>query len=333
MTASNQLAPTGSINNIGVDYITPKTVAGEITIAAVKDGSSAYASFDGANAKIKTNTIGEYTAASGVTIDSTLIKDGGVRLLNNIFLTARNATNTADVDLLKLDGSNQAVFAAAGNNAAMRTSLGLGSLAVLSTINDSNWSGTALTVANGGTGAATLTGYVKGAGTSALTGVATIPVADGGTGANTLTGYVKGSGTSAFTASATVPVGDISGTLAVASGGTGNTSYSASSPITYTTVGGARFVSASDINITNINFSGLFTATGGTTRVDQSAITSSNFYLSSRPNYTVSNPSALRDIDVNAPRSNLAEVQSTLGYVLRVLGTVIDDLVAAGLYQ
>jgi WD40 repeat protein len=51
--------------------------------------------------------------------------------------------------------------------------------------------------------------------------VTNVPVANGGTGASTLTGYVKGSGTSAFTASATIPVGDLTGTLPVASGGTG----------------------------------------------------------------------------------------------------------------
>jgi hypothetical protein len=42
-----------------------------------------------------------------------------------------------------------------------------------------------------------------------LTG--TIPVANGGTGASTLTGYVVGNGTSAFTASSTIPSGDITG--------------------------------------------------------------------------------------------------------------------------
>ena len=42
-----------------------------------------------------------------------------------------------------------------------------------------------------------------------LTG--TVGVANGGTGATTLTGYVKGSGTSAFTASSTIPNSDITG--------------------------------------------------------------------------------------------------------------------------
>lgn len=57
-----------------------------------------------------------------------------------------------------------------------------------------------LTVAKGGTGATTLTGYVKGNGTSAFTAQAVpIPVADGGTGATTLTlnGVLYGNGTSA----------------------------------------------------------------------------------------------------------------------------------------
>lgn len=46
-------------------------------------------------------------------------------------------------------------------------------------------------------------------GTSDITG--TLPVANGGTGAFTLTGYVKGAGTDAMTASATIPNTDITG--------------------------------------------------------------------------------------------------------------------------
>jgi hypothetical protein len=78
------------------------------------------------------------------------------------------------------------------------------------------------TVATGGTGAATLTGYVKGTGTTPMTAAATIPVADiagtltvaqGGTGAATLSSgqYLKGNGTSAITSTATIPYNDISG--------------------------------------------------------------------------------------------------------------------------
>jgi hypothetical protein len=76
------------------------------------------------------------------------------------------------------------------------------------------------TVATGGTGASTLTGVVKGNGTSAFTAgtvslttevAGTLPVASGGTGATTLTGYVKGNGTSAMTAAATVPYADLAG--------------------------------------------------------------------------------------------------------------------------
>jgi hypothetical protein len=53
-----------------------------------------------------------------------------------------------------------------------------------------------------------------------ITGITDLAVADGGTGASTLTGYVKGNGTSAFTASSTIPSTDISGlgTLATQSG-------------------------------------------------------------------------------------------------------------------
>lgn len=67
-----------------------------------------------------------------------------------------------------------------------------------------------LTVANGGTGAGTLTGILKGNGTSAVTAAAQLAVADGGTGAGTLTGLLLGNGTSAFT-TVTAPSGTVVG--------------------------------------------------------------------------------------------------------------------------
>jgi hypothetical protein len=48
-----------------------------------------------------------------------------------------------------------------------------------------------------------------------------VAVTNGGTGASTLTGYLKGSGTSVMTASAGIPVDDLTGTLPITAGGTG----------------------------------------------------------------------------------------------------------------
>lgn len=112
---------------------------------------------------------------------------------------------------------------------------------IIPPVNLSAASGT-LSVSNGGTGVTTMTGYVKGSGTSALTASATIPTSDlsgtiptssltgtlpvakGGTGATTLSGYIKGNGTSSMTALTAIPTSDLTGTLGAANGGTGITS-------------------------------------------------------------------------------------------------------------
>ena len=56
--------------------------------------------------------------------------------------------------------------------------VGQNSITTLGTIATGTWNATTIAVPNGGTGATTLTGYVKGAGTTAMTASATIPVAD-----------------------------------------------------------------------------------------------------------------------------------------------------------
>lgn len=66
-----------------------------------------------------------------------------------------------------------------------------------------------------------------------ITGITDLAVADGGTGASTLTGYVKGSGTAALTASATIPNTDITGL------GTMSTQNASAVAITGGTINGA----------------------------------------------------------------------------------------------
>ena len=79
-------------------------------------------------------------------------------------------------------------------------------------------------VANGGTGAATLTGYVKGNGTSAMTASATVPSSDI-TGLGTMS--TQNANAVAITggtiSGVTLPASNITGTLGVANGGTGAT--------------------------------------------------------------------------------------------------------------
>jgi hypothetical protein len=68
------------------------------------------------------------------------------------------------------------------------------------------------------TGSLTLGGTLSGVSlTTQVSG--TLPVSNGGSGATTLTGYVKGNGASAFTAAASVPAADVSGLATVATSG------------------------------------------------------------------------------------------------------------------
>ena len=116
-----------------------------------------------------------------------------------------------------------------------------------------------------------------------LTG--TIPVANGGTGASTLTGYVKGNGTSAFTASSTIPTTDLSGTVTNA--------QLANSAITIngtsTSLGGSINVGT----VTNVTGTSPVVSSGGATPAISMPVASgsANGYLSSTDWTTFNNKS------------------------------------------
>ncbi|MBV5347843.1 hypothetical protein JZU46_06490, partial [bacterium] len=98
-----------------------------------------------------------------------------------------------------------ATSATTATTATTATNLAAGSLG---TIPYQSASGTTAQLAAG------TSGYLlKSNGAAAPSWLATVPVANGGTGATTLTGYVKGTGTTAMTASATIPAADISGNI------------------------------------------------------------------------------------------------------------------------
>lgn len=170
-------------------------------------------------------TAGTYGSASQVPVFITNASGQVTSATNTSIAIAGNQITSGTIDTARISGSYTGIT-------------GVGTLTA------GTWNASTIGVAYGGTGAATLTGYVKGTGTAALTASATIPSTDisglgtmstqnannvaitggtiatltspiavgsGGTGASTLTGYVKGAGTTALTASSTIPSGDISG--------------------------------------------------------------------------------------------------------------------------
>ena len=106
----------------------------------------------------------------------------------------------------------------------------------------------------------------------------TLPVANGGSGASSLTGYVSGNGTSAFTASATIPVTDLTGTLPISKGGTGSTSTTYCSLTTNVT--GALPVANGGTNLTSYTTGDLVYASGTGTLAKLADVATGNALIS-----------------------------------------------------
>lgn len=132
---------------------------------------------------------------------------------------------------------------------------------------------------------------------SIITG--TLGVDHGGTGATTLTGYVKGSGTSAMTASATIPTTDLSGTvtnaqLANSAITINGTSTSLGGSISVGTVTSVNLTASTGISVSGGPITGSGSITVTNTAPDQTVAISSGTGISvsgTYPNFTVTNTS------------------------------------------
>ena len=202
--------------------------------------------------------------------------------------TSAGAGLVANGNAFDVVGTSDRITVNADSIDIASTYVGQTSITTLGTVSSGTWNGTTVDVAHGGTGATTLTGYVKGSGTTGLTASSTIPGSDisgditgnaanvngtvtvghGGTGATTLAsgGYLKGNGTSAITSQSGVPAADITGALAVAHGGTGATDASTAltnlgaSPV----AGSSSIVTVGTITSGTWNGTDIAVADGGT---------------------------------------------------------------------
>jgi hypothetical protein len=135
--------------------------------------------------------------------------------------------------------------------------------------------------------------------TSATWNGNTVSVNRGGTGATTLTGYVKGSGTSALTASSTIPTTDLSGTitnaqLANSAITINGTSTSLGGSVSVGTVTSVAATAGTGISVTGspITSSGTLTITN--TAPDQTVVLTAGTGISTSgtyPNFTITNTS------------------------------------------
>jgi collagen type VII alpha len=239
--AAGTAGATGATGSVGTTGSAGATGAIGLTGAQSSAGASPF-TLDGSNAVFTTGSVGfgidppDPTAVLDLTSTAKGLLAPRMTAVQRLAIaTPANGLIVFDTDAKKLevyDAVGTAWNTIGSGNGTVTSVSGTSPISVATgTTTPSITLGT-VPVANGGTGSTTLTGYVLGAGTSALTASSTIPgtaisgnitgnaanvsgtvaVGNGGTGATTLTGYLVGTGTNAITTTSTIPI---------ANGGTG----------------------------------------------------------------------------------------------------------------
>lgn len=207
---------TGSIasQNSNSVSITGGSITG-ITDLAVADGGTGASTLTG---YVKGNGTSAFTASS--TIPSTDISGlGTLATQSGTFSGTSSGTNTGDQNIFQTiavagqsnvvaDTTTDTLTLVAGSGITLTTNATSDSITIAAT-SGGGGTVTSVAVSGGTTGLTTSGGPITTSGTITIAG--TLGAANGGTGATTLTGYVKGNGTSAFTASSTIPNTAITG--------------------------------------------------------------------------------------------------------------------------
>ena len=228
---------TGTVTSIDVSGGTtglttsggPVTGSGTITLAGTLDvdngGTGQVTQQAAINALAGAQTSGYYLRGNGTNVSMSAIQAGDVPTLNQN--TTGSAGSVANALTINNSGTGDASGSTYNGSAAKTISYnsigasplaGSSSLTTVGTIGSGTWQGSTIAVGYGGTGATTLTGYVKGNGTSAFTASSTVPGSD-------VSGNISGN------------AANVTGTVAVANGGTGLTSGTSGGVLYYSAAG------------------------------------------------------------------------------------------------
>ena len=198
------------------------TFAGAVT-------SGSYLRGNGTNVSMSTIQVADVPTLNQNTTGTAANVTGTVAIVNGG--TGQTSASAAFNALSPITTTGDLIL---GNGTNSATRLGIGANGYLLTSNGTTASWQPAPAAGVTSFSAGTTGFTpSSATTGAITLAGTLVVGNGGTGATTLTGYVKGAGTTALTASATIPNTDITGL------GTMSTQDATSVAITGGTINGA----------------------------------------------------------------------------------------------